>query len=572
MLSILIKNSLRYSRKSIMNFCDAPIVVVLGATGAGKSKLAIEIAEEFDGEIISADSMQVYKGLDIISNKVTPEEQEQVPHHMIDIVEPTTNYSVVKFRDTALSIIEDLRGRQKLPVIVGGTNYYIEAVLWKILVADRASEGSNRDEDGGTADQDRSEGSENGLGRTVDGTKSTADRSENTAGRPERTADGPESVTGGTVASKEGAEDVAADGGARSGRGDCDRRHLERLSTEELYAQLRERDPVQAQILHPNERRKILRSLEVTLRSGRPMSDHLRQQRAEAGGGAHGGPLRFQRACLLWVTADQETLDRRLDARVDTMMERGLLDELADFHRRYNAARLADGVDADYTHGIFQSIGFKEFHGYLTRPKGTTADEAKALLAEGVERLKLVTRRYARKQTRWVRRRFLSAVGRQVPPVYRLDATDPRQWEEEVRAPAAAVVRDWLQGKTPNLAPEPVVPTNTGDRTTYHCAVCDVYTSGAQQRDEHLRSRRHHRALHSLKRSQAAEGGGDAKRAALGGGMEGEGVAEVGKGEECQTPKQATVVAEQTAGEGKAITAELPTEEGEAKGSVQGAA
>ncbi|KAF0309407.1 tRNA dimethylallyltransferase [Amphibalanus amphitrite] len=476
--------------------------------------------------------------------------------------------------------IEDLRGRQKLPVIVGGTNYYIEAVLWKILVADRASEGSDRDEDGGTADQDRSEGSDNGPERTAEGTKSTADHSEgtadhseNTADRPERTADGPGSVTGGPVASKEGAEDVAADGGAQSGRGDCDRRHLEHLSTEELYAQLRERDPAQAQILHPNERRKILRSLEVTLRSGRPMSDHLRQQRAEAGGGAHGGPLRFQRACLLWVTADQETLDRRLDARVDTMMERGLLDELADFHRRYNAARLADGVAADYTHGIFQSIGFKEFHGYLTRPENTTADEAEALLAEGVERLKLVTRRYARKQTRWVRRRFLSAAGRQVPPVYRLDATDPRQWEEEVRAPAAAVVRNWLQGKTPALTPEPVVPTNTGDKTTYHCAVCDVYTSGAQQRDEHLRSRRHHRALHSLKRSQAAEGGGDAKRAALGVGTEGDGVAGVRKGgKDCQSPEQATVVAEQTAGEGKAITAELPTEEGEAKDSVQGAA
>ncbi|XP_037077801.1 tRNA dimethylallyltransferase-like [Pollicipes pollicipes] len=375
--------------------------------------------------------MQVYKGLDIISNKVTPEEQQLVPHHMIDIVEPTTNYSVVKFRDACLSAIEDLRSRRKLPVIVGGTNYYIESVLWKVLIAD--------------------------------GEESKDD----------------------LISAKSAAAAAAA--GESSGRG-----HLESLTTAELYRKLEQCDPVQAGVLHPNERRKILRSLEVVLRSGLPMSEHLRRQRAEAGGGALGGPLRFGRACLLWVTAEQATLDARLDARVDTMLARGLLAELADFHRRHNAPRLPAGRAADYTHGVFQTIGFKEFHAFLTLPEAEAdSAEGRRLLAEGVERLKTVTRRYARKQTRWVRRRFLSAAGRQVPPLYRLDATEPAEWAE---------------GREPEQRPEPPLPAADGDRhTTHYCAVCDVYTSGEKQRDEHLSSRRHSRALQGRRRKQRRE-------------------------------------------------------------------
>merc|ERR1739838_1267324 len=111
-----------------------PIVVVLGATGAGKSKLALEIASKIKGEIISADSMQVYKDLDIITNKVTAEEQALVPHHLIDFVDPRSRYSVVDFRNQAQPLIEQLLDANKIPVVVGGTNYYIEALLWENLV------------------------------------------------------------------------------------------------------------------------------------------------------------------------------------------------------------------------------------------------------------------------------------------------------------------------------------------------------------------------------------------------------------------------------------------------------
>merc|ERR1711952_415295 len=113
-----------------------PIVVILGATGAGKSQLALELAEKFGGEIISADAMQMYRGLDIVTNKVTEEEQRRVRHHMINILDPLCHNNVVDFRNKALPIVEKLLSEGRIPVICGGTNYYIESLLWKILVDD----------------------------------------------------------------------------------------------------------------------------------------------------------------------------------------------------------------------------------------------------------------------------------------------------------------------------------------------------------------------------------------------------------------------------------------------------
>ena len=129
---------------------SVPIVVILGATGAGKSKLALELAAKYGGEIISADAMQMYKGLDIVTNKViiststhplesifpqvTPEELKLVPHHLINILDPLQTNTVVDFRNRALPVVERLLREGKIPFICGGTNYYIESLLWKILV------------------------------------------------------------------------------------------------------------------------------------------------------------------------------------------------------------------------------------------------------------------------------------------------------------------------------------------------------------------------------------------------------------------------------------------------------
>ncbi|KAL1255840.1 hypothetical protein QQF64_013901, partial [Cirrhinus molitorella] len=332
------------------------LVVILGATGTGKSKLAIEIGRRLNGEIISADSMQVYKGLDIITNKVTEEEQAQCRHHMISFVDPlVSGYTVVDFRNKALSLIsflkhstlhseipdsssdaEDMHRQKKLPIIVGGTNYYIESILWKVLI-------------------DTGQGSD-------------------------------------TESEKGGASESKAE--------------LEKLGGPELHKRLKEVDPDMAAVLHPHDARKIARSLQVFMDTGVPHSRLLEEQRGQDGGDCLGGPLRFQDPCIFWLHSKTNVLDERLDKRVDQMLSLGLIDELKEFHQRFNDKKIKENSQ-DYQHGIFQSIGFKEFHEYLTASEDISQEERDKLKIKGIESLKQVTRRYARKQNKWVRNRFL---------------------------------------------------------------------------------------------------------------------------------------------------------------------
>eukprot|EP00794_Sanderia_malayensis_P013768 gene13768-15210_t len=122
---------------------NLPIIVILGSTGVGKSKLGIDLAKRINGEVISADSMQLYKGLDIITAKVTAEEQQECRHHMINVVSPLDKFNVVDFRNMALPIISNLHASKKVPVIVGGTNYYIESLLWDMLICNDVKEDCN---------------------------------------------------------------------------------------------------------------------------------------------------------------------------------------------------------------------------------------------------------------------------------------------------------------------------------------------------------------------------------------------------------------------------------------------
>lgn len=120
-----------------MTTATKKVVVVMGATGAGKSRLAIDLAEHFAGvEIINADSMQVYRGLDILTNKVPLSERKGVPHHLLGTIDASTECTSKDFRDIAIPIIDDILSRGCLPVIVGGTNYYIQALVSPYLVDD----------------------------------------------------------------------------------------------------------------------------------------------------------------------------------------------------------------------------------------------------------------------------------------------------------------------------------------------------------------------------------------------------------------------------------------------------
>lgn len=112
------------------------LVIVVGATASGKSHLGVALAKEFDGEVISADSRQVYRGLDIGTAKATPEEMAGVPHHLIDIADVDTVYSATDFKRDAEAAIEDITSRGKLPLIVGGTFFYIDVLLGRVNLPD----------------------------------------------------------------------------------------------------------------------------------------------------------------------------------------------------------------------------------------------------------------------------------------------------------------------------------------------------------------------------------------------------------------------------------------------------
>ncbi len=113
-----------------------PVVVIVGPTASGKTKLSIEIAKLMDGEIVSADSMQIYRYMDIGTAKPTIDERQNIPHHMMDILDPAEQFSVAEYQKMAVDIISDIHKRQKLPIIVGGTGLYIKSLLYPMNFTD----------------------------------------------------------------------------------------------------------------------------------------------------------------------------------------------------------------------------------------------------------------------------------------------------------------------------------------------------------------------------------------------------------------------------------------------------
>lgn len=432
------------------------MVVILGSTGTGKTKLSLEIAKRYSGEVISADSMQVYSNLDVATAKATKEEQQQAKHHMLDVAEPGMLYSVRQFQNSALPIIDDLLKRDRVPVIVGGTNYYIESLLWNILVDEFES------------------------GQSVEK-------------KPRMT--------------KERVFDQ------------CDMNHL---SSEELHEKLKEVDPETAQQLHPNNKRKIIRALEVYERSGRLFSAFLKDQQTASGGSALGGPLRYENLIIFWLCCDQDVLNERLEKRVDQMVQQGLLAEIRNFHDQFVKPY---GKELDYTKGILQTIGFKEFEPYLTKYdqtedriledffKGVSSEAPASLsvLTECLDELKLVTRRYSKKQIKWVRNRFLKATekNRTIAPIYKLDTTFPKRWEELVSDPARNVIDNYLD-KTVELKTRPEVTEEDIDpkvdsKKTFVCESCHRVFIGDFQWAIHLKSNKHKKVRERLRKQERSQ-------------------------------------------------------------------
>ena len=276
------------------------ILVITGPTATGKTALGIWLAQHLGGEVVSADAMQVYRGMVIGTAAPDAAEMKGVPHHLIGSVDPAESYSVGRYVQEASAILEDILRRGRLPILVGGTNLYIDSLLRGIEFSD-------------------------------------------------------------------------FDPAVRSAL----EAEYDRLGGEAMLERLAAADPERAALLHPRDRKRIVRALEVYETTGETITAHDRASRK--------GPPRFPSCRIALSFARREDLYARIDARVDKMLEAGLVREVQDL--------LDSGLSPEST--AMQAIGYKEIAAAL---RGEMTLEAAA------ERVKQASRRYAKRQLSWLRR------------------------------------------------------------------------------------------------------------------------------------------------------------------------
>jgi tRNA dimethylallyltransferase len=272
------------------------LAILTGPTAVGKTEVSIDVALRLGTEILSADSMAVYRRMEKATAKPSPEQRARVPHHLIDIVDPTEPFTVADYRNAAVPVIERLFAEGRTPLLVGGTRLYLMALTAPFAVGPEPS--------------------------------------------PEL------------------------------------RRRLRALPDAELHAELARVDPATAARLHPSDRKRVVRALEVFHEAGRPISEVQAESRVRGG---------LYEADWVALVRDREELYRRVDARVDEMIRDGLVDEVLGF--------LAEGLNADTP-----SMGG---HGYKEILRALTGEYD---LEEGIRLLKRNTRRYVKYQLMWLRR------------------------------------------------------------------------------------------------------------------------------------------------------------------------
>ena len=276
------------------------MVAIGGPTATGKTALSVALAKEFGGEVVNADSMQIYRGLDIGTAKPTAEERQGIPHHLMDFLPPEAPYSVADFTAAAAPLIEQLNSAGKLPIVTGGTGLYITSLM------------------------------------------------KGTAFAPEKT----------DPAIRARLQTEADEQGSAA-----------------LYARLQQIDPAYAEKLHPNNLPRVIRALELFEATGRRMSE---QQRA-----ALAAEPPYRSLCICLTCRDRAELYRRIDRRVDSMLQNGVLEEAKLVYDNREAYRTAA-----------QAIGYKEFFPYFA---------GEMPLNDCANRLKQATRNYAKRQLTWFR-------------------------------------------------------------------------------------------------------------------------------------------------------------------------
>lgn len=276
------------------------VIAIVGPTAVGKTTLSIKVAKQLNGEIISGDSMQIYRGMDIGTAKITKEEMQGIPHHMIDIKEPDESFSAAEFQMLVQGYIEEITSSGKIPIIAGGSGLYIQAALFDYNFSHK---------------QD--------------------------------------------VQIKENLEAAVREKGITP-----------------VYERLKQVDPVQAEKIHPNNVRRVIRALEVYEKTGMTMTEYQKKQEADP-------PYQVY---FIGLTMDRSHLYERINQRVDKMIENGLIQEVRNLY------------DQGYKDApSMKAIGYKEFIPYF---------ENKQSLEETIHLLKRNSRRYAKRQYTWFKNKM----------------------------------------------------------------------------------------------------------------------------------------------------------------------
>ena len=278
-----------------------PMVVLTGPTAVGKTALSIELAKKINGAIISADSMQVYKYMDIGSAKVMPEEMDGIKHYLIDELSPEDEFNVFVFKDMAKKALDEIYAAGKIPIIAGGTGFYIQGLLYDIDFTEQEIDEAYRNE----------------------------------------------------------LYNFAKEHGNHA-----------------LHEKLKDIDPASYESIHENNVKRVIRAIEYYHTCNEPISAHNEKERSRT------SPYNF---AYFVLNDDRANLYSRIDKRVDIMVEKGLIDEV----KRLKAM----GYTQDMV--SMKGIGYKEILAYL---------DGAYSLDEAIEKVKLESRRFAKRQLTWFRR------------------------------------------------------------------------------------------------------------------------------------------------------------------------
>jgi len=277
------------------------LIVITGPTATGKSVMGVQLAKQIDGEIVSADSMQVYKYMDIGTAKPTIEERDAVTHHLVDFIHPSEDYSVARYIRDASDCIDDILQRGKQPILVGGSGLYIDSLL---------------------------------SGRYFSARGDTALRQEL-------------------------------------------ENEYDNIGGESMLLKLGNVDPEAAEKLFANDKKRIIRALETFITTGKTISEHDAETKKT--------PPRYHAKKYALTYSDRAILYERIDHRVDNMISSGLVDEVKSLHKM--------GVSGKCT--SMQAIGYKEISAAITYGSDISA---------AIEKIKMESRRYAKRQLTWLRR------------------------------------------------------------------------------------------------------------------------------------------------------------------------